>query len=125
MDNPPIGSAKGRLPDVAKSATLAPFVLPEPYVTGRPIFLERAASRVAFRKKGKLDDVRGVWGFAQYRVRQKLSLERDDFRLIQRRRRGARKRDAAIQESPGALRSLDRHVASLLAMTIPCKGILL
>src|SRR6185437_9141837 len=28
------------------------------------------------------------------------------------------KADAAIQESPGALRSLDRHVASLLAMTI-------
>jgi hypothetical protein len=28
------------------------------------------------------------------------------------------KADAAIQESPGALRSLDRHVASLLAMTV-------
>ena len=28
------------------------------------------------------------------------------------------KADAAIQESPGALRSLVRHVASLLAMTV-------
>jgi hypothetical protein len=34
------------------------------------------------------------------------------------RHREEAKADAAIQQSPGALRSLDRRVASLLAMTV-------